>query len=81
MFDALPLATLDDLILFTLVLARVAGIFAAIPLFGASVVPTRIKVPLIFAMALVLFPIVPARTSPCRRRCHLPGPAGDQRRP
>ncbi|GFO67291.1 flagellar biosynthetic protein FliR [Geomonas limicola] len=58
MFDALPLKALDDLIPFALVLARVAGLFAAIPLFGARIVPNRIKAPLIFAMALLLFPIV-----------------------
>ena len=68
MFDALPIATLDDLIPFALVLARVAGLFLAIPMFGARVVPARIKTPLIFVMALLLFPIV--------RPHHLPA-AGD----
>ena len=58
MFGALPLKGLDDLIPFALVLARVAGLFAAIPMFGARVVPNRIKAPLIFTMALLLFPIV-----------------------
>lgn len=58
MFDALPLASLDDLIPFALVLARVAGLFAAIPMFGARLVPARVKAPLIFAMALLIFPIV-----------------------
>jgi flagellar biosynthesis protein FliR len=57
-FDALQLATLDDLIPFALVLARVAGLFSAIPMFGARIVPARIKAPLIFALALLLFPIV-----------------------
>jgi flagellar biosynthesis protein FliR len=57
-FDALPLKALDDLIPFALVLARVAGLFVAIPVFGSRVVPTRVKVPLIFAMALMIFPIV-----------------------
>jgi flagellar biosynthesis protein FliR len=57
-FDALQLARLDDLIPFALVLARIAGIFAAIPIFGSGMVPTRIKTPLIFAMALLIFPIV-----------------------
>jgi flagellar biosynthetic protein FliR len=58
LFDALPLATLDDLIPFALVLARVAGLFSAIPMFGAKLVPARVKAPLIFAMALLIFPIV-----------------------
>jgi flagellar biosynthesis protein FliR len=57
-FDALPLASLDDLIPFALVLARVAGLFAAIPMFGARLVPARVKAPLILAMALLIFPIV-----------------------
>jgi flagellar biosynthesis protein FliR len=57
-FDALRLSTLDDLIPFALVLARVAGLFSAIPMFGARVVPNRIKVPLIFTLALLLFPII-----------------------
>jgi len=57
-FDALPLAALEDLIPFALVLARVAGLFSAIPMFGARLVPTRVKVPLIFAMALLIFPVV-----------------------
>jgi flagellar biosynthesis protein FliR len=56
--DALPLAALNDLIPFALVLARVAGLFAAIPVFGSRVVPVRVKAPLIFAMALLIFPIV-----------------------
>jgi len=58
MFDSLPLARLDDLIPFGLVLARVAGLFSAIPMFGARVVPARVKTPLILALALLLFPIV-----------------------
>ncbi len=58
MFDALPIHVLDDLIPFALVLARVAGLFSAIPMFGARVVPNRIKAPLIFSLALLLFPIV-----------------------
>ena len=58
MFDALQLSTLDDLIPFALVLARVAGLFAAIPVFGSRIVPGRVKTPLIFAMALLIFPMV-----------------------
>jgi flagellar biosynthetic protein FliR len=57
-FELLPLASLDDLVPFALVLARVAALFAAIPLFGSRIVPARVKVPLIFALALVIFPIV-----------------------
>jgi len=57
-FDALPIAALEDLIPFALVLARVAGLFSAIPMFGARVVPARVKAPLIFTLSLLLFPIV-----------------------
>jgi flagellar biosynthetic protein FliR len=47
--------------LFTLVLGRMAGLFAAIPLFGGKMVPARIKVATVFAMALVFFPMIRAR--------------------
>jgi flagellar biosynthesis protein FliR len=63
-FDALPISKLDDLIPFALVLARVAGLFAAIPMFGARVVPNRIKAPLIFTLAILLFPIVRPHSLP-----------------
>ena len=58
MFGGLPIAGLDDLIPFGVVLARIAGLFAAIPVFGSGVVPARIKAALIFALALCLYPIV-----------------------
>ena len=58
MFESLPIAGLNDLLPFALVLARIAGLFSAIPLFGSAMVPARVKTPLIFAMALLLFPIV-----------------------
>ncbi|GFO53337.1 flagellar biosynthetic protein FliR [Geomonas sp. Red276] len=58
MFEALPIKVLSDLVPLALVLARVASLFAAIPVFGSRVVPTRIKVPLIFSLALLIFPIV-----------------------
>jgi flagellar biosynthetic protein FliR len=58
MFSAIPFATLNDFTLFSLVVGRMAGLFAAIPLFGSRTVPNRIKMALIMAMALVLFPVV-----------------------
>ena len=61
---SLPIAGLDDLVPFALVLARIAGLFAAIPVFGSRVVPNRVKTPLIFALALLLFPIVRPHTIP-----------------
>lgn len=64
MFDALPLKALADLIPFALVLARVAGLFSAIPMFGARLVPARVKMPLIFSMALLIFPIIRPQVIP-----------------
>ncbi|GFO58574.1 flagellar biosynthetic protein FliR [Geomonas silvestris] len=64
MFETLPIKALNDVIPFGLVLARVAGLFAAIPVFGSRVVSSRIKAPLIFTMALMLFPIVKPRVLP-----------------
>lgn len=58
MLDLLPLQSLDSLNSFALVLARVAGLFAAIPVFGSRIVPVRIKAVLIFTLALLIFPIV-----------------------
>src|SRR5664279_556779 len=54
----LPFLTVNDFACFTLVLARIAGLFAAIPLFGGQRVPQTVKVAAIMAMTLVLFPIV-----------------------
>lgn len=68
MFEALSIKVLDDLIPFALVLARVAGLFTAIPIFGSRMVPGRVKTPLIFALALLIFPIV---------KPQLIAPAGD----
>lgn len=54
----LPFLTLSDFTCFTLVLGRIAGLFAAIPLFGGQRTPLTVKVAAILAMTLVLFPIV-----------------------
>ncbi len=64
MFEALPIAGLDDLVPFALVLARVAGLFSAIPIFGSKTVPARVKTVLIFAMTLLIFPIVKPHALP-----------------
>lgn len=64
----LPIAGLDDLIPFALVLARIAGLFSGIPIFGSRMVPARVRVALIFTLALLLFPIV---------RPHVIPPTGD----
>ncbi len=58
MSGVLPFLTVDDFTSFTLVLGRIAGLFAAIPLFGGRRVPQMVKAAAILAMTLVLFPIV-----------------------
>ncbi len=58
MSGLLPFMTVDDFISFTVVLGRVAGLFAAIPLFGGRRAPQTVKAAAILAMSLVLFPIV-----------------------
>lgn len=64
MFQGLPLTALDNLVPFALVLARVAGLFSAIPMFGARLVPARVKMPLIFTMALLIFPVIRLQVVP-----------------
>lgn len=58
MSGILPFLSVNDFIGFTLVLARIAGLFAAIPLFGGKRTPQTVKAAAILAMTLVLFPIV-----------------------
>lgn len=55
---SLPFATLDQFIVFMLVLGRVSGILAATPMFGGKLVSNRVKAALAFALALVLFPVL-----------------------
>jgi flagellar biosynthetic protein FliR len=56
MFPLLPLPTPREVIFFMLVLSRVAGIFAAMPVFGGRTVPLRIKAVIVFMITLVCFP-------------------------
>ena len=58
---SLPFSTLDQFMVFMLVLGRVSGILAATPMFGGKLVANRIKAALAFALALVLFPILVPR--------------------
>ena len=58
MFPSLPFATVPEFALFALVLGRVAGILASIPLFGGKGVPARVKAGLTFVMALMLYPVL-----------------------
>lgn len=56
MFPLLPFPSPREVIFFMLVLSRVAGIFAALPVFGGRMLPTRIKVITVFMITLVCFP-------------------------
>jgi flagellar biosynthetic protein FliR len=58
LFEILTLGTLDQMVPFFLVLARVSGLFSAIPVFGGRMVPARVKAPLFLALALVIYPVV-----------------------
>jgi flagellar biosynthetic protein FliR len=54
MFPLLPFPSPREVIFFMLVLSRVAGIFAALPVFGGRSLPTRIKA--VTMITLVCFP-------------------------
>lgn len=56
MFPLLPFPSPREVILFMLVLSRVAGIFAALPVFGGRRLPIRIRVVTVFMITLVCFP-------------------------
>jgi flagellar biosynthetic protein FliR len=56
MFPLLPFPSEREVILFALVLSRVAGIFAALPVFGGKRLPTKIKIVVIVMITLVCFP-------------------------
>ncbi|GFE59496.1 flagellar biosynthetic protein FliR [Geobacter sp. AOG2] len=53
-----PFPSPGEVIVFALVLSRIAGIFAALPTFGGRAVPTRIKVVIAFMITLVCFPVL-----------------------
>jgi len=58
MFPLLPFPTPREVIFFMLVLSRVAGIFAALPVFGGHSLPLRIKAITVFMITLVCFPVL-----------------------
>ncbi|KAA0889753.1 flagellar biosynthetic protein FliR [Oryzomonas rubra] len=58
MLPLFPFPSLRDVIIFALVLSRVAGIFAALPLFGGSRLPMNVKALLVFMITLVCFPVL-----------------------
>jgi flagellar biosynthetic protein FliR len=58
MFPLLPFPSPREVILFALVLSRVAGIFSAIPVFGGRTIPLQVKVITILMITLVCFPVL-----------------------
>lgn len=56
MFPLLPFPSPREVIFFMLILSRVAGIFAALPVFGGRRLPIRIKVITVLMITLVCFP-------------------------
>ena len=56
MFPLLPFPSPREIIFFMLVLSRVAGIFAAMPVFGGRRMPIRIKAITVLMITLVCFP-------------------------
>ncbi|WP_337833284.1 flagellar biosynthetic protein FliR [Geoanaerobacter pelophilus] len=58
MLSPLSFASLGEFSFFTLVMGRVAGIFAATPMFGGKAVPMRVKAGLSLVMTMVLFPVI-----------------------
>ncbi|MBC7963461.1 MAG: flagellar biosynthetic protein FliR [Steroidobacteraceae bacterium] len=56
MFPLLPFPSPREVIFFMLVLSRVAGIFAALPVFGGRRLPIRIKLVTVLMITLVCFP-------------------------
>lgn len=58
MLPLFPFPSPREVIIFALVLSRVAGIFAALPTFGGRSVPVNIKVVTVFMITLVCFPVL-----------------------
>jgi len=56
MFPLLPFPSQREVIAFVLVLTRVAGIFAALPVFGGQRLPLQIRVVAVLMITLVTFP-------------------------
>ncbi|HIJ94425.1 MAG TPA: flagellar biosynthetic protein FliR [Desulfuromonadales bacterium] len=56
MYPLFPFPSPREVIFFVLVLSRVAGIFAAMPVFGGRRLPLTIKAATVFMLALVCFP-------------------------
>lgn len=61
---ASPLPGPSEIFLFALVLCRIAGLFAALPVFGGRRLPTRIKITAVLAITMVCLPILPVTAPP-----------------
>lgn len=59
-----PFPSVREVIIFALVLGRVAGIFAALPSFGGRSVPMNIKVLTVLMITLVCFPVLKITAPP-----------------
>lgn len=64
MFPQLPFPSPREVLIFALVLTRVAGIFATIPLFGGQRLPMQIKVIAVVMITLVCFPALKISAPP-----------------
>ena len=58
MFPLLPFPSQREIILFALVLGRVAGMFSALPVFGGKRLPRQIRVVAVMALSLICFPLL-----------------------
>ena len=54
-----PLPSAADIFLFALVLCRIGGLFAALPVFGGRRLPARIKAATVIGITIVCLPILP----------------------
>jgi flagellar biosynthetic protein FliR len=58
MFPLLPFPSPREVLIFMLLLCRVAGIFSALPVFGGKALTIRIKVVVVLMITLVCFPLL-----------------------
>ena len=61
MFPLLPFPSTREIILFALVVSRVAGLFSALPVFGGRRLPLRIRVVAVMAITMSCYPILAIR--------------------
>lgn len=58
MFPLLPFPSPREVILFALVISRIAGMFSALPVFGGRRLPLRIRVVAVMAITMSCFPVL-----------------------